>query len=63
MSHNITASDRDAAKDSGVVKSQTTVSTYLNGGGKDLDVAMSLIQFFKNRIEEREEILKELAAA
>jgi hypothetical protein len=38
--------------------SEATVIQYLNGEGKDLDKAMELLQFFRERIETRRKILQ-----
>lgn len=51
---NVTASDR---KDAPCVES--TVVQYLNGLGKDLDTAIMLLQYFRERIEERRKIINE----
>lgn len=51
---NVTSDDR---KESGV--SEVTVVRYLKGEGKDLQTAMKLLKFFRDRIAQRD---KELAA-
>ena len=62
MKDNITASDREAARGEFGI-SLSTISEYLNGNGLNLDRAMDLIQFFNQRIEVREDILKDMLAA
>jgi hypothetical protein len=53
---NVTTDDRkDAATELKV--HPITVSRYLNGTGTDLDTAISLIQFFKKRISDREKVI------
>ena len=49
---NITAADR---KESGYEKA--VVSAYLNGSGRNLDVAVRLLKFFRERIEARRKII------
>lgn len=57
MAPSITTSDRDAAKQ---LYSHFTIVQYLAGRGKNLDTAISLLQFFKPRIEGRDKILAEM---
>lgn len=51
---NVTTSDRDEAKKQ---YSEFTIVQYLNGRGKDLDTAMDLLQFFRQRIEDRGKVI------
>jgi predicted transcriptional regulator len=54
LAHNVTSEDR---KESGF--SEPTIVRYLKGEGKDLNTAMKLLKFFKERIEKRD---RELSA-
>lgn len=49
---NVTATDRKEAP-----ASEAIVVQYLNGKGKDLEMAMSLLQFFLKKIESRRKVL------
>lgn len=49
---NITASDRKECP-----RSEAIIIQYLKGEGKDLDTAMELIQFFREKIEGRRKLL------
>ncbi len=53
----VTASDRSEAMLSLGIKSPMTISDYLNGKVRDNDTAASLIAFFKERIQKRNEVL------
>lgn len=55
---NITAKDRAAAQKE-LDLSEPTITRYLNGKAKRIEVAINLIKFFRERIAERE---RELAA-
>lgn len=50
----ITTSDRQEAMKE---YSEFTLYQYLKGQGKNLDTAISLLQFFRKRIEGREKVL------
>lgn len=63
MAVNVTALDRKAAMDHLDISSASTITNYLNGYGRDLDRAIGLIEFFKERIQERADYLNDLAAA
>lgn len=54
LSVNVTSADRKEAMETW---SESTVVQYLLGRGKKLDIALELIKFFRNRIEEREKLL------
>lgn len=49
---NVTATDRKECS-----RDARTVSTYLNGQGKDLEMAFELLRFFRERIEARRKII------
>lgn len=49
---NVTAADR---KENGY--SQPLMTRYLNGQGKDLTVAIELLEFFRRKIEARRKII------
>lgn len=49
---NVTAADRN---DSG--RNWRTIRDYLNGQGTDLEIAVELLQFFRERIENRRKII------
>jgi hypothetical protein len=53
---NVSTEDRQAAFKELVV-SEFTLIQYLKGRGKNLDMAIKLISFFRNRINKREKIL------
>lgn len=55
---NITAKDRAAAQKE-LDLSEPTITRYLHGKAKRIEVAINLIKFFRERIAERE---RELAA-
>lgn len=55
---NVSTQDREAAVQE-LKLSTPTISRYLNGDAKRLDKAISIIRFFRNRIEKRD---RELAA-
>ena len=55
MKQDITAQDRDDARNTGF--SEFTIVQYLAGRGKNLDTAMKLIEFFGGKIQERAVIL------
>lgn len=57
LSANISDEDRElAAKKIGI--SKRTIARYeKEGTGKNLDTAMALMKFFRNRIEEREKLI------
>lgn len=59
LSVNVTTSDRKAAQVKRNGYSRFTIGTYLKGEGKDLDIALDLLKFFRKRIEDRD---RELAA-
>jgi hypothetical protein len=50
----VTTSDRQEAK---LTYSEFTIVQYLNGRGKNLDTAMTLLTFFRKKIEDREKAL------
>lgn len=50
----VTTSDRDEAKKE---FSEFTVVQYLKGRGKNLDTALTLLQLFRKRINDREKTL------
>lgn len=52
LSVNVSASDRQECP-----SSEVTIVKYLKGEGKDLDTAMKLLQFFRQRIENRRKVL------
>lgn len=52
---NISASDRQEALKLGF--SEATVNMYLINRGTNLDTTMTLLQFFKKRIEDREKLI------
>lgn len=56
LSVNVTTDDRRAVEKKYSFSRFTTVA-YLKGEGKDLDTAMKLIDFFRNRIDGREKAL------
>lgn len=49
---NVSASDRKDCP-----SSEATIVQYLKGEGKDLDTAMKLLKFFRQRIEDRRKVL------
>lgn len=51
---NVTTTDRNEAMKSW---SEFTIVQYLTGKGRNLDTAMQLLQFFRNRIKEREKLI------
>lgn len=48
---NVTTSDREAAKN---LYSEFTIVQYLKGRGRNLDTAVTLLDFLRKRIEDRE---------
>lgn len=53
LSGNVSTSDRKAAISEGIL-SEPHLIRYLKGNGTDLDIAMSLVRFFRKKIEDRE---------
>ncbi|MDI3319962.1 hypothetical protein [Pinibacter soli] len=53
----ITPKDRTEAMAELGIKSNSTISKYLNGKLADLDTASSLLAFFKRKIKDRNKIL------
>ncbi len=53
---NVTTTDRKEAP-----VAESTLIQYLNGSGKDLDTAMTLLQYFRGRIEERRKLISKEA--
>lgn len=51
---NVTTTDRNEAMKSW---SEFTIVQYLTGKGKNLDTAMQLLKFFRNKIKEREKLI------
>jgi hypothetical protein len=49
---NITSSDRKDCP-----RSEAIIVQYLKGEGKDLDTAMELLQFFRQKIEDRRKVI------
>jgi predicted translin family RNA/ssDNA-binding protein len=54
LASNVTTYDRQEAMKE---YSEFTIVQYLKGRGKNLDMAMSLLQFFRKRIDGREKFL------
>jgi len=57
LRQDVTESDRKEAHSHLNLKSPATLSIYLNGKGKNNDLAAAMITFFKDRIAKRNEVL------
>jgi hypothetical protein len=59
LNKQITTGDRQAYREEFTITPEN-LSVYLNGNGVDIEKSMAMLEFFQNRINARNEKIKEL---